>query len=236
MTADKTAVVTGASKGIGLAIARALAADGFRVAMLARSADTLAARAQEIGERALPISCDVTDDRAIDAATARVTDTFGGPPGVLVNNAGFFSLATVDATSIADFRAALEVNLVAPFRLVRAFLAAMCERGSGHVVSIGSISDRVAFPENAAYSASKFGQRGLHEVLRTELKGTGVRATLISPAAVDTPLWDPVDPDSRPGFTPRHAMLRPDAVAAAVMFAVSQPADVNVDELRLSAS
>lgn len=236
MTADKTAVVTGASKGIGLAIARALAADGFRVAMLARTADALAARAQEIGERALPISCDVTDDRAIDAATAQVTETFGGPPGVLVNNAGFFSLATVDATSIKDFRAALEVNLVAPFRLVRAFLASMCERGSGHVVSIGSISDRVAFPENAAYSASKFGQRGLHEVLRAELRGTGVRATLISPAAVDTPLWDPVDPDSRPGLTPRHAMLRPDAVAAAVMFVVSQPADVNVDELRLSAS
>jgi NADP-dependent 3-hydroxy acid dehydrogenase YdfG len=165
-----------------------------------------------------------------------VTDAFGGPPNVLVNNAGFFSLATVDATAIADFRASLEVNLVAPFRFVRAFLAAMCERGSGHVVSIGSISDRVAFPENASYSASKFGQRGLHEVLRAELKGTGVRATLISPAAVDTPLWDPVDPDSRPGFTPRHAMLRPDAVAAAVMFAVSQPADVNVDELRLSAS
>jgi NADP-dependent 3-hydroxy acid dehydrogenase YdfG len=236
MTADKTAVVTGASKGIGLAIARALAADGFRVAMLARSADTLAARAQEIGDRALPISCDVTDHGALDAATARVTETFGGPPGVLVNNAGFFSLATVDATRIEDFRASLEVNLVAPFRFVRAFLAAMCERGSGHVVSIGSISDRVAFPENAAYSASKFGQRGLHEVLRAELKGTGVRATLISPAAVDTPLWDPVDPDSRPGFTPRHAMLRPDAVAAAVMFVVSQPADVNVDELRLSAS
>ena len=236
MTADKTAVVTGASKGIGLAIARALAADGFRVAMLARSADALAARAREIGERAVPISCDVTDDRALDAATARVAEAFGGPPGVLVNNAGFFSLATVDATSIEDFRAALEVNLVAPFRFVRAFLAPMCERGSGHVVSIGSISDRVAFPENAAYSSSKFGQRGLHEVLRAELKGSGVRATLISPAAVDTPLWDAVDPDSRPGFTPRHAMLRPDAVAAAVMFAVSQPADVNVDELRLSAS
>jgi len=236
MTAQRTAVVTGASKGIGLAIARALASDGFRVAMLARSADTLVARAREIGDRAMAIVCDVAGDRALDEAIARVTDLFGGPPGVLVNNAGFFSLATADATSLADFRSSLEVNLVAPFRFVRAFLPAMCERGSGHIVSIGSISDRIAFPENAAYSASKFGARGLHEVLRAELKGTGVRATLISPAAVDTPLWDPVDPDSRPGFTPRHAMLRPEAVAAAVMFAVSQPGDVNVDELRLSAS
>jgi NADP-dependent 3-hydroxy acid dehydrogenase YdfG len=231
-----TAVVTGASKGIGLAISRALAGDGFRVAMLARSAEALAARAREIGEGALAIACDVTVERALDAATASVTDAFGGAPDVLVNNAGFFSLATVDATSLADFRASLEVNLVAPFRFMRAFLPAMRERGSGHVVSIGSISDHVALPENAAYSAGKFGERGLHEVLRAELKGTGVRATLISPAAVDTPLWDPVDPDSRPGFTPRRAMLRAEAVAAAVMFVVSQPADVNVDELRLSAS
>jgi NADP-dependent 3-hydroxy acid dehydrogenase YdfG len=236
MTSGKTAVVTGASKGIGLAISRALAGAGFRVAMLARSADALAARAREIGEGAMAVPCDVTDDRAVESATARLTAAFGGAPDVLVNNAGFFSLATVEATSLADFRASLEVNLVAPFRFMRAFIAAMCERGSGHIVSIGSISDRVALPENAAYSASKFGERGLHDVLRAELKGTGVRATLISPAAVDTPLWDPVDPDSRHGFTPRHAMLRPEAVAAAVVFVVTQPADVNVDELRLSAS
>jgi NADP-dependent 3-hydroxy acid dehydrogenase YdfG len=101
-------------------------------------------------------------------------------------------------------------------------------------VSIGSIADHVAFPENAAYAASKFGVRALHEVLRAELKGSGVRATLISPSAVDTPLWDPVNPDERPGFTARREMLRAEAVAAAVMFAVTQPADVNVDELRLS--
>lgn len=236
MTAGATAVVTGASTGIGLAISRALAAAGFRVAMLARSAGVLSARAREIGGLAIPLVCDLTDDGALDAAAARITHTFGGAPDLLVNNAGFFSLATADATSLMDFRAALEVNLVAPFRFVRAFLPAMCQRASGHIVSIGSISDRVAFPENAAYSASKFGARGLHEVLRAELKGTGVRATLVSPAAVDTPLWDPVDPDSRPGFTPRHAMLRPEAVAAAVLFCVSQPVDVNVDELRLSAS
>jgi len=236
MTPGKTAVVTGASRGIGLAISRALAAAGFRVAMLARGSDDLAARAREIGERATAIPCDVADERAIEAAAARATELFGGAPGVLVNNAGFFSLATVETTIISDFRASLDVNLVAPFQFTRAFLPAMRARGSGHIVSIGSIADRVAFPENAAYSAGKFGERGLHEVLRAELKGSGVRATLISPAAVDTPLWDPVNPDARPGFTPRRAMLRAEAVAAAVMYVVGQPADVNVDELRLSAS
>jgi NADP-dependent 3-hydroxy acid dehydrogenase YdfG len=89
-------------------------------------------------------------------------------------------------------------------------------------------------PENAAYAASKFGLRGLHEVLRAELRGSGVRASLVSPGPVDTPLWDPVDPDRRPGFTPRALMLSPEAVADAVIYVLSQPAEVNVDELRLS--
>jgi NADP-dependent 3-hydroxy acid dehydrogenase YdfG len=78
--------------------------------------------------------------------------------------------------------------------------------------------------------------RGLHEVLRAELRGTGVRASLVSPGPVDTPLWDPVDPDRRPGFTPRAMMLSPEDVAAAVVFVLAQPSNVNVDELRLSRS
>ena len=112
----------------------------------------------------------------------------------------------------------------------------MRKRASGHIVSIGSIADRVAFPENGGYAAAKFGLRGLHAVLRAELAGSGVRSTLVSPGPVDTPLWDDVNPDEREGFTPRSAMLRPEEVAAAVLFAVSQPASVNVDELRLSRS
>jgi len=234
MTTAGTAVVSGASRGIGLATSRALAAAGYRVAMLARGADALTAAAGSIGERAVAIVCNVADSVALDAALARVNDEFGDAPAVLVNNAGFFSLATVEATTVDDFRSAIDVNLVAPFRLVHAFLPAMRARRSGHIVSIGSIADHVAFPENAAYAASKFGVRALHEVLRAELKGSGVRATLVSPSAVDTPLWDPVNPDERPGFTARREMLRAEAVAAAVMFAVTQPSDVNVDELRLS--
>jgi len=116
---------------------------------------------------------------------------------------------------------------------VRTFLPELRERG-GHVVTIGSVADRAVFPGNAAYAASKFGLRALHEVLSAELRGSAVRTTLVSPGPVDTPLWDPVDPDSKPGFTPRAAMLRPEAVAAAVLYAVTAPADVNVDELRLS--
>jgi NADP-dependent 3-hydroxy acid dehydrogenase YdfG len=91
----------------------------------------------------------------------------------------------------------------------------------------------VAFPENVAYSASKFAARAVHEVLREELRNTGVRVTLVSPGPVDTTIWDAMDPDSRPGFTPRSRMLTPDAVADAVRWVVTRPAQVNVDELRL---
>ena len=133
-----------------------------------------------------------------------------------------------------DFARTIEVNLIAPFALVRAMLPGMRERGSGHVVTIGSIADRLAFPGNGAYPASKFGVRALHEVMRAECQGSGVRTTLISPGPVDTELWNPVGPDERAGFTPRARMLRADSVAAAVLYAVSQPSEVNVDELRLS--
>jgi NADP-dependent 3-hydroxy acid dehydrogenase YdfG len=230
------AVVSGASRGIGLAIARVLVEDGYRVAMLARSEGDLRARATELGATAIALPCDVTDVEAVRGTTEKVTAEFGGAPDVVVNNAGAFKLATVENTELLDFKTALDVNLVAPFALVHAFIGAMRQRGSGHIVTIGSIADRVVFPENAAYAASKFGLRALHEVLRAELRGTGVRASLVSPGPVDTALWDEIDPDTRPGFTARADMLRPDDVANAVRYAVSAPKTVNVDELRLSRS
>ena len=235
MTRRRTAVVTGATRGIGLAVARALAPQ-HTVIMIARNADDLRAAARDIGDSACALACDLADAAATNAAIDRIGTMTDGAPGLLVNNAGLFKLSPIESTSPEEFSASLELNLSAPFRLIRAFLPEMRKRASGHIVSIGSIADHMAFPENGSYSAAKFGLRGLHGVLRAELAGTGVRSTLISPAPVDTPLWDEVNPDERPGFTPRSAMLRPEDVAAAVLFVVSQPASVNVDELRLSRS
>jgi NADP-dependent 3-hydroxy acid dehydrogenase YdfG len=138
--------------------------------------------------------------------------------------------------SAEDFSAVIQTNLVAPFLLTRALLPAMRERGTGTIVTVGSIADRYVFPENGAYAASKFGLRALHEAMRQELRGSGVRATLVSPGPVDTSLWDPVNPDERPGFTPRASMLSADDVADAIWYAMSRPAAVNIDELRLSRS
>jgi len=235
MTRPRTAVVTGATRGIGLAVARALAPQ-HTVIMIARNADDLRAAARDIGDSACALACDLADAAATNAAIDRIGTMTDGAPDLLVNNAGLFKLSPIESTSREAFCASLELNLSAPFRLIRAFLPEMRKRASGHIVSIGSIADHMAFPENGSYSAAKFGLRGLHGVLRAELAGTGVRSTLISPAPVDTPLWDEVNPDERPGFTPRSAMLRPEDVAAAVLFVVSQPASVNVDELRLSRS
>jgi NADP-dependent 3-hydroxy acid dehydrogenase YdfG len=234
--AGRRAVVTGASGGIGLATARRLAALGAEVAMIARREALLREEAARLGPAALALPCDVADAAAVARVTAALDARWGAAPDVVVNNAGVFALAPVHETTLADFRAALDVNLVAPFLFVRAFLPGMLARGAGHVVTVGSVADRHAFPENGAYAASKFGARALHEVLRAELRGSGVRATLVSPGPVDTPLWDAVSPDGRPGFTPRAEMLPADAVADAVAWAVARPPGVNVDELRLSSS
>ena len=229
----RIALVTGASRGIGLACAKALAAAGARVALFARGTADLERAATVVGGGALAAACDVADPASLARALARVRGELG-EPDLLVNNAGRFLIAPATETSPADFASVVTTNLVAPFGIVHALLPGMQQRGRGHVVTIGSIADRVIFPGNAAYAASKFGLRALHEVLHAELRGTGIRTTLVAPGPVDTPLWDVVDPDAKPGFTPRAAMLQPDAVAAAVLYAVTAPPEVNVDELRLS--
>jgi NADP-dependent 3-hydroxy acid dehydrogenase YdfG len=236
MTSPLTAVITGASKGIGAALARRFTAEGAQVALLARTAGPLQAFASQLGTLARAFPCDVTNAADVSTVAERISTEFGGAPDVLINNAGLFQLAPVDAMQPADFTAIIATNLVAPFLLARAFLPGMRTRRSGTVVTVGSIADRAVFPENGAYAASKHGLRALHEAMRMELRGSGVRATLVSPGPVDTPLWDPVNPDSREGFTPRASMLTPDDVADMIWFAVSRPAGVNIDELRISRS
>jgi NADP-dependent 3-hydroxy acid dehydrogenase YdfG len=230
----RTALITGASRGIGAAVARRLAASGARVALLSRSDDLLRALAKELPGEPIVIAADLRDPDAAE----RVAQTLAAEhatPDIIVNNAGAFLIAPVTSTSVEDFRATLEVNLVAPFTFMRTFLGGMRERGRGHLVTIGSIADRTTFPGNAAYAASKHGLRALHEVVRAELRGSGVRATLVSPGPVDTELWDAID-TSGGGFTPRSQMLDADAVADAVHYALVAPATLNVDELRLSRS
>jgi NADP-dependent 3-hydroxy acid dehydrogenase YdfG len=231
----QVAIVTGASRGIGFATAVSLARRGAKVILVARNREMLARAAAAIGTPATMMACDLTDRTAVEDAIAEIQERFAAP-SIVVNNAGVFRIGSIETTPAEHFEQALQVNLLAPFVFIRGFLPAMRARGSGHIVTIGSIADRMVFPGNSAYSATKFGARAMHEVLRAELKGSGVRATLISPGPVNTDIWDPVDPDNTPGFTKRAEMLSPEAVAVAVEFAVTRPPEVNVDELRLSRS
>jgi NADP-dependent 3-hydroxy acid dehydrogenase YdfG len=230
----RTAAVTGASRGIGLATARVLSEAGARVALLARSAEALQEHAQSLGAGALAVPCDLLDGVQIAQAIDRLLDAFAGAPDILVLNAGVFSLGKVGEMPPFEFAKTIALNLVAPYTLLHALVPRMQARGRGHVVTIGSIADRVAYPENGAYAASKFGARALHQVVRTELGGSGVRASLVSPGPVDTPLWDAIDPERRRGHTPRERMLKADAVADAVLWVVTRPEAVNIDELRLT--
>ena len=229
----RLALVTGASRGIGLAICRALSAAGARVAMVSRSTDDLLRAADEIGGRAFPR--DVCSAEGVAELLEAVRGSLG-EPDFLVNSAGAFALAPVSSTPVAVFDRQVDTNLRAPFLLIRALLPAMLERGSGHLVSIGSVAGRVAFAGNGAYAASKFGLRGLHEVLAQETSGTGVRSTLVEPSATDTPLWDPFHPDEEPDLPSRASMLKPEDVARAVAFVLAQPPGVEIPILAIRAA
>ena len=232
----RTAVVTGASRGIGAGIAEALGKEGVRVALVARTESKLEEQAARI-KGAFAVVCDVTDPTSVEMAVTRISSELKGGPDILVNNAGIFSVAVVEDTLPDLFVDIIETNLVAPFLFVRAFIAEMKRRKAGHIVTIGSVADRTIYTGNAAYSAAKFGLRAVHEVLRAELRGSGVRTSLISPAATDTEMWEGVtvtDPVANPHS--KRPMLDPGDVVRAVMFALSQPEKVNIDELRLSRS
>jgi NAD(P)-dependent dehydrogenase (short-subunit alcohol dehydrogenase family) len=222
--AGRVALVTGASRGIGAATAEALREAGVRVVRVARALPP--------GEDFLDMAADLTDPAQVEALAERVRRDVG-PPDVVVSNAGGFLLRPLEQTTMADFDAQVAINLRAAFAMARAFLPMLRDAGRGTFVTVGSVADHVGFPENAAYAASKYGLRGLHETLLAEFRGTGVRLTLISPGPTDTDIWTPFDPDRREGFPHRAEMLRPADVAEAVLFVATRPPHVLVDWLRL---
>ena len=222
----RTALVTGASRGIGLAVADQLETAGARVVRVSRSLEN-----QQSGNR-ITIRCDLTRDAEVRAMAGQVLESFGAPV-VLISNAGTFLLKPFEQTSSAEFAEQLGASLQGAFHVTRAFLPAMREAGGGRLITIGSVADHRAFPGNAAYSAAKYGLRGLHEVLREEYRGSGVLCTLISPGPTDTAAWDPYDPDHRADLPLRSAMLSPVDVADAVLFVATRSPHVDIDWLRL---
>ena len=220
MADDPVFLITGASSGIGAATARHAARAGYRVVLAARSHDRLAGLAQELGgeERALAVRCDVGEWGDQEAMVARTLDVFGRLD-VAFANAGFGAARGFTASTPDHWKSMVLTNVYGAALTIRATMAALKDR-RGHLLLTGSVAGRRALP-GSLYSATKFAVCAMGEAARQELNGTGVRVTLINPGLVDTPFFD-----NRP-----QQALADDDVASAVMYAVSQPPHVDVNEM-----
>lgn len=213
-------LVTGGSTGIGAATARAVVDRGWRVALTARSTDKLDALVAELGdERAFSVRCDVTDPEDQQRMVKAVVDHYGRLDAVFANagvggEPGGFAGAPVES-----WRAMVDTNILGVAYTLRAALAAVTE-AQGHVLLTGSIAGRRVLP-GSMYSATKWAVSAIGYGLREELKGTGVRVTLIEPGMVDTPFFDAPKPD----------VLKAEDVARSIVYALEQPAHVDVHEL-----
>ncbi len=181
----KLAVVTGASRGIGRHIARALCAAGAKVAITGRNRDTLEAAARDLGPGCVPCVCDQRDPEAISAMTARVIDALG-VPDILVNNAGLFRGGPVVEMSLDDWNEVIETNLTGVFLTTRAFLPGMVARERGDIFVISSMSGKKGDPGAAAYAASKFGLQGFAQSLLYEVRKSNIRVMVLNPSSVDS--------------------------------------------------
>ncbi|MHB8573170.1 MAG: SDR family NAD(P)-dependent oxidoreductase [Candidatus Dormibacteria bacterium] len=176
--------MTGASRGIGREVASALAAEGARVGLLARSAAELDQAVLDIGgDRCVALVADVTDPGARRDAIDRLQSRFG-PITILVNNAGIETYSAFQDYPESVLRGVLELNLVAPMLMIQDVLPGMLERGRGRIVNISSLAGLKGVPYDAPYSVSKFGLMGLTDSLRHELMGTGVQVSAVCPTYV----------------------------------------------------
>ena len=221
------AVVTGAGRGIGRAVAHRLAARGHDVALLARTVDELDLAARPIallGRRALVVRCDVASAADVARASEAVLRELGAPD-VVVNNAGVVRRALVHEMTEADWDLVLGVNLRGAFLVTRAFLPSMLARGRGRSVSVGSISATLGTARQSAYCAAKWGLVGFVKSLAEELRGTGLQAMCVLPGSVDTEML------KGSGFAPQ---MTPEEVADAVVYAaLDAPAAMNGSALEM---
>lgn len=230
-TPSRTAVVTGASSGIGAATARRLADAGFHVFCAARRTDRIVALADEIG--GTPVECDVTSEKSV----AGLAEAVGGRLDVLVNNAGgAFDAAPVAEASSDDWRRMYEVNVIGLMQVTKALLPALVASGAGVILNVGSTAGRIAYEGGAGYAAAKHGTQVVTETLRLELYDQPVRVCEVAPGMVRTDEFalvrfggDQAKADAIYAGVPDP--LTADDVADAITWMVTRPPHVNIDEL-----
>jgi len=233
----KVALVTGASSGIGEATALALAAEGARVAIAARRMERLrelAERVRQLGGEALPIETDIADETQVSAMVERTLQHFGRLD-MLLAVAGVGVAAPFQNTTTAEYRQMLDVNVLGLLYSVNAALPLMKRQGTGHIVIVSSGTGRYVHP-SVVYSGTKHAASAIAESLRREISGDGIRVTVIEPGAVKTEFVSQMRADIREAVARRLGdmeQLESEDVAAAILYAVTQPSRVNVNILTL---
>jgi len=236
---DSVAVVTGASSGIGRATALALAAQGTRVCLLARSASKLTEAAETLargGSEALALACDVRDEVAVGQAIHSALNRFGRVD-VLINSAGLSLNGEVDGYALDDWRTVIETNLTGTFLTCRAVLPAMKRQGGGQIINLSSGAGRNGIKQMAAYCAAKFGVIGFTESLALEVRNQNIRIAALLPGSVATGFSktaqraDHHSPDAT-GREIGYSML-PEEVAGVIVAMLAQPAQAWMSEVVL---
>jgi NADP-dependent 3-hydroxy acid dehydrogenase YdfG len=236
--ADKVVVITGASSGLGASTAKLLARHGAKVVLGARRKDRIDAVVQEIsvaGGTAIGFAADVTKRADVEALIQGAVDRFGRVD-VLVNNAGIMAIAPIQLLKVEEWDRQIDVNIRGVLYGVAAALPHMQQQQSGHIINLASVTGiKVFAPGGTVYSATKFAVRALTEGLRMELHAENIRCTMISPGAIASELQDgSSDPSSATFVKEFYKIAIPaDAVARAVLYAIVQPADVEIDEVVL---
>jgi NAD(P)-dependent dehydrogenase (short-subunit alcohol dehydrogenase family) len=228
----RRALVTGASRGIGRAIAHGLAQAGYDVALVSRSLDTLKPVEESLlsyGVVAKAYAVDLAEQEGLRDRLAAVLDDFG-PLGVVVNNAGMGYTGALDTMPLADWQRVMDLNVTSVFQCLQAVLPVLRASGGGTIVNIASVAAKSAFPDWGAYTVSKAALVALSRVLAVEERPHGIRVVTVSPGAVNTPLWDT---DTVQADFDRSSMLTPEIVAQTVLYAILMPPQAVIEDLTL---
>ena len=223
----ETAVITGASSGVGKSLAIQLSDAGYKVVLAARSENKLNAIAEEIqtkGGNCLVVPTDVSQPEQINNLKVRTLEY--GDVFVVINNAGLGKFCKIEDVTLEDWNRQLDVNLRASFLVSQAFIPGMKQREKGMLVFMNSVAGKKGYPYSAAYVASKFGMRGLADSMREELRENNIKVISIHPGAVDTPFWDKTGVN----FS-REEMLDTSTLAQSIMHAIQSPGNFTVEEL-----